>query len=85
MHRHQHLINTTNGVRGEGPTCTLCEDGEMSSQHVVAECGALADLRQKYFDTVYLTPPFYNLKMKALIGFLREAPIDELQFFLESE
>ena len=85
MNRHQNLIDTTNGVEGDGPQCTLCGDGEMSTEHVLTECVALAQLREKHFGIQVLAPPFISLSKGALIGFLREAPIDAVRFFLESE
>ena len=58
----------------------------MSSQHIIGDCEALvAHIRAKYFNSYFVQPPFDSLKKSALIGFLREAPIDELQFFIESE
>ena len=83
MRQHQDVIDSANGDETEDPTCTLCGDGNMSSQHIIGECGALAHLRQKYFSAQFLIPPFTSLSKGSLVGFLREAPIDELQFFLE--
>ena len=86
MARQQHIIDVTNEVENPtDPICTLCQDGEQTSQHILGECGALNELRFKYFNSYQLQPPFVNLKKGALIGFLREAPIDEVQFFFEVE
>ena len=82
MKNHQFVIDQANGDETEDPTCTLCGDGNMSSQHILGECGALTHLRLKYFSAHFLLPPFTNLSKGALVGFLREAPIDEVQFFL---
>ena len=63
-----------------------CLEGEQSSQHILGECGALNQIRFKYFNQ-YQIPhvDFYTLKKSAIVGFLREAPVDELQFFIEAE
>jgi len=84
MKRQQWIIDTNNKTQAEDPTCTLCQDGEMSSQHILGECGALIPLRQKFFNASFLLPPFDHLKKRELVGFLREAPVDELKFFLEA-
>merc|ERR1711963_1045638 len=55
----------------------------MSSQHIIGECGALMELRMKYFKRRFILPPFDDLSKKALAGFIGEAPIDELRFFLD--
>ena len=89
MARHQYIIDTKKRnkglIIGRPPTCTLCKQGEQSSQHILGECGALSQLRFKHFNTYYLTPPFVNLKRYALLGFLKESHIAELQFFMEEE
>ena len=84
MPRHQNIIDKANRVVGPGPICTLCQEGEQSSQHIIGECGALNDIRFKHFDAYQLSPPFTALKKSALIGYLRDAPIDELHFFIEA-
>ena len=81
MPRHQHIIDKNNGIRGTTPTCTLCGTGEQTSAHILAQCTELADLRIKHFGTKYLSPPYINLEKDSLLGFLREAPIEELNFF----
>ena len=85
MQRHQHLIDTTNGVEGDGPTCLLCKQGEMTSEHIIGQCEELIGIRIKHFTEIELKPPFINLSLAAVIGFLREVPIVALQFFLEEE
>ena len=83
MKRQQWIIDTHNNAPAEDPTCTLCQDGEMSSQHILGECGALTPLRLKHFSARFLLPPFDHLPKKALVGFLGEAPVEELKFFLQ--
>ena len=82
MAYHQHLIDKTNGVQGTTPTCTLCGTGEQTSAHIIAQCHELIPLREKFFKNTFLTPPYINLEKGAVLGFLREAPIEELHFFL---
>merc|ERR1712029_1000012 len=74
MNRHQHIIDTTNRVEGRegGPICTKCRDGEMSTQHVIGECGAFNYLRHKHFQQFQLQPPFDNLSRSSLVGFCKE-------------
>ena len=57
----------------------------MSSFHILAECGALNHIRFKHFGYYQLSLPFTNLSRGAIVSFLREAPIDELQFFIEAD
>ena len=85
MQRHQHLIDTTNGVEGDGPVCLLCKKGEMTSEHIIGQCEELIGLRIKHFMEIELKPPFINLSLAAVIGFLREVQIVALQFFIEVE
>ena len=86
MARQQHIIDVNNEIDDpRDPICTLCHDGEQTSQHILGECGALNEIRFKYFGSYQLQPPFDSLKKGALVGFLREAPIDEVQFFFEIE
>ena len=86
MARHQHIINLANGFDlGDGPICSLCKLDPMTSQHILGECGALNEIRFKHFGCFQLEPPFTALKKSALVGFLREAPVDELRFFIEVE
>ena len=82
MARHQHIINAAAGDEESSPVCTLCDTGEQTSAHILAQCTELADLRIKHFGTRYLSPPYINLDRSSLLGFLREAPIEELNFFL---
>ena len=85
MNRHQHIIDVANRRQGDGPDCTLCNEGPMSSQHILGECAALNSIRQKHFQQLQLEPPFNNLAKSALVGFCREAPITELRFFIEQD
>ena len=82
MARHQHLINKSAGDDESTPVCTLCGSGEQTSAHILAECTELAEIRLKHFGISYLLPPYINLDRSSLLGFLREAPIEELNFFL---
>ena len=83
MARHQNFVNRAHGDEESTPTCTLCDEGEQTSAHVLAECTALAELRTKHFGLSVLLPPFINLDRSSLLGFLREAPIEELNFFIK--
>ena len=85
MARHQNIIDVANRVEDTSPTCPLCNEGEQSSQHVIGECGMLSHIRFKYFNMYFISPPFTNLSRTALVGYLKELPIGELQFFLEEE
>ena len=80
-----YTIDTANGEEGEDPICDLCGDGEQTSQHIIGECGALTQLRLKYFNAPFLLPPFVSLKRSALTGFLREVPVDAIRFFVETK
>ena len=82
MRRHQHVIDSANGIQGTSATCRLCDTGEETSCHIISQCTELCDIRMKYFNRKYLNPPYLNLDKSALLGFLREVPIEELQFFL---
>ena len=82
MKRQQHIIDTANKVKSDGPVCTLCKEGEMTSQHIIGECGPLNSLRESTFGFPQLSPPFL-LSKTALVNFLRKVPIDELQFFIQ--
>ena len=79
MARHQHIIAKNNGIEGTTPTCTLCGTGEQTSAHIIAQCHELIPLRERYFKKTFLNPP-YTLEKGAVLGFLREAPIEELHF-----
>ena len=83
MARHQHLINSAAGDETSSPVCTLCGTGEQTSAHILAQCTELGDLRMSFFGTRYLSPPYNNLDKSSLLGFLREAPIEELNFFIK--
>merc|ERR1712110_908790 len=85
MARHQHLIdsNQKDYTGGSTPTCRLCGTDEQTSAHIIAQCHTLIQLRVKYFKTEFLNPPYINLEKRALLGFLREAPIEELHYFIE--
>ena len=86
MKRHQHIIDTANGDDSEGPICNLCNAGEMTSFHILGECGPLNDLREKCFGFPQISPEnLYKLSKKALVQFLRGAPVDELQFFIQED
>ena len=80
MARHQHIIDQANGIEDTTPECRLCGTGEMTSAHILAQCTELIDIRRKFFHKDYLNPPYINLEKGALLGFLREAPIEELHF-----
>ena len=82
MKRHQHIIDTANKVKSEGPVCTLCNEGEMTSQHIIGECGRLNSLRELTLGFPQLSPPFL-LSKSALVNFLRKVPIAELRFFIQ--
>ena len=82
MARHQHLINEAAGDEESSPVCTLCGTGEQTSAHILAECSELANLRTSFFGVPHLFPPYDNLDRSSLLGFLREAPIEELNFFI---
>ena len=83
MARHQHIINSAAGDEESTPVCTLCGTGEQSSAHILAECTELADLRVSFFGTPVLLQPYINLDKSSVLGFLREAPIEELNFFIK--
>ena len=82
MARHQHLIDKANGIQGTSQTCKLCGTGEQTSAHILAQCHELIPLREKYFKKPFLNPPYINLESRAVLGYLREAPIEELHFFI---
>ena len=89
MARHQHIIAEKNKKPGApsttDPTCTLCGEGQESSAHILAECTKLRHLRLKYFSCEWLQPPYVNLDMKSVIGYLEEANMDALNFAFEKE
>ena len=64
---------------------TCCNEGEMSTQHILAECAVLNDLRQKHFGQLQFEPPFDKLEKSAIVGFCKETPIEELRFFIEQD
>ena len=56
--------------------------GEESSFHILTDCEALQVLREKHFGIV-VEPPYISFKVSQLVSFLREQPIDSLNFFVE--
>ena len=86
MKRHQHIIDTANKEESEGPICSLCKEGEMTSFHILGECGVLNNLREKCFGFPQLNESdLQTLSKKALVQFLKGAPVDELQFFIQED
>ena len=83
MARHQHIIDSNNGIEGTSPVCRLCDTDEETSAHILAQCTALTEIRLKYFGKENFSPPYVNLDKDAVVGFLREAPIEEMHFFLD--
>jgi ribonuclease HI len=56
--------------------CRLCEEEEEDSIHILCECVALADLRNKFFNQEYVEPEnFFKLNFRAIFAFLKESNI----------
>ena len=87
--RHQFIIDNKKYPTDEAnpevraaSLCSLCGEGEESSFHILTDCEALQVLREKHFGIV-VEPPYISFKVSQLVSFLREQPIDSLNFFVE--
>ena len=72
MKRHESLVNEDTDNE-----CRLCLEDEETSLHIMAECPALARVRQQVFGTPFQSTPL-QWSTKEIVSFVREASIDSL-------
>ena len=84
MARHQHFIDRKIDPTST-PTCTLCGTDQETSTHILAQCDALEEARMRHFGQKWLSPPYNKLKTSKIIEFLKEVPLEGIEFFFGTQ
>ena len=80
MARHQHFIDRKFDPASQ-PTCTLCGKDQETSAHILAQCEELEHAHMRHFGQKWLSPPYNKLKTNKILGFLKEVPLEGIEFF----
>ena len=70
FNRHNSIVDQVD--EPEYASCRYCEQEEESSFHLFAQCDKFAIIRQKWFGSDLLSPPF-EFNNRNLLGYLKEA------------
>ena len=77
MNRHNAII-LCGWPDGEYSGCRHCDQDEESSYHVFARCDKFTLHRRNWFLQDQLDAPFVNIKARQIMGFLKDAKIQDL-------
>ena len=70
FNRHNSIVDQVD--EPEYASCRYCKEEEESSFHLFAQCDKFAIIRQKWFGSDLLSPPF-EFNNRNLLGYLKEA------------